>query len=443
MVKCDGIVALDTFKYTGTELHDLTHSGTASYSPGTLAYPGNLPPGSDAYKPVYESNAGCGSNSDYSVRWSVQRAALAAQPEVTTARRPGAVISRGEPVVVVTDRYGTVWEQRHDRGQGWRGFVNLGMPPGTVAAGAPVASTGLAGTGPLEVFVVGAPQTGMDGSTTGQNVFALQEGGDGSPSWVDDRQGPPGDQAAPGASAVAAVGGATIVFVVSDRASCGSGSSPTGGPGGSRLAHRRARSSSRAGCPRSSTRRARPGCLPSAGTTTSISSLRAWARPGATWALRLLAHPPVPRRSVPPGASSVGWCSAVTGTCTDSGRARATGSAGTTTAPHPAPQTAWCSSGWVPATPASSPARRYVGALVVSDSGELSELYRTGDGAWNWVSIGPPMGRRNPRVAVSDPSYVGVAMGYRGGFMNGLDGHLYEASASGSGHDWTWTDHGA
>jgi len=96
-----------------------------------------------------------------------------------------------------------------------------------------------------------------------------------------------------------------------------------------------------------------------------------------------------------------------------------------------------------PGYPSLIAGETYVGVLVVSDSGELSELYRTGDGAWNWVSIGPPMGRRNPRVAVSDPSYVGVAMGYRGGFMNGLDGHLYEASASGSGHDWTWTDHGA
>ena len=72
-----------------------------------------------------------------------------------------------------------------------------------------------------------------------------------------------------------------------------------------------------------------------------------------------------------------------------------------------------------PGYPSLIAGETYVGVLVVSDSGELSELYRTGDGAWNWVSIGPPMGRRNPRVAVSDPSYVGVAMGYRGVFMNG------------------------
>jgi hypothetical protein len=214
---CDGIVAIDTFRYTGTDLHDLTHSGTASYSPGALAYPGNLPPESDGYKRVYESNAGCGSNSDYSVRWSVQRIALATQPEVTTERRPGAVISRGEPVLVVTDRYGAVWVQTHDRTQGWLGFVNLGMPPGTVVAGTPAASAGPDGAGPLEVFVVGAPQTAIDGSSTGQNVFALQGGGDGSPAWVDDRQGPPGDQAASDVSVAATAGGATSVFVVSDH----------------------------------------------------------------------------------------------------------------------------------------------------------------------------------------------------------------------------------
>jgi hypothetical protein len=51
------------------------------------------------------------------------------------------------------------------------------------------------------------------------------------------------------------------------------------------------------------------------------------------------------------------------------------------------------------------------------------------------------MGRNNPRIAVSDPCYVGVAMGDRAGFMNGLDGHVYQASASGSDHNWNWTDH--
>jgi hypothetical protein len=440
---CDGIVAIDTFKYTGTELHDLTHSGTASYSPGTLAYPGNLPPGSDAYKRVYESNAGCGSNSDYSVRWSVQRVALAAQPEVTTARRPGAVISRGEPVVVVTDRYGTVWEQRHDRGQGWRGFVNLGMPPGTVAAGAPVASTGLADTGPLEVFVVGAPQTGMDGSTTGQNVFALQEGGDGSPSWVDDRQGPPGDQAAPGASVVAAAGGATIVFVVSDRGQLWerqfsngwAGWQPLGSPQGTILV---------------------PGGL--SAVVDAAGQVRVFAigrndhvyqlAPSLGPAWRDLGPPP---SSAPSGTPSFGATRGFIGGLV-LGRDRHVYGLWSSDGDrfswndHGAPPGTAGSLvliGVGPGCPSLIAGETYVGALVVSDSGELSELYRTGDGACHWVSIGPPMGRRNPRVAVSDPSYVGVAMGYRAGFMNGLDGHLYEASASGSGHDWTWTDHGA
>ena len=139
----------------------------------------------------------------------------------------------------------------------------------------------------------------------------------------------------------------------------------------------------------------------------------------------------------------MGWCSAVTGTCTGSGRATANRFSWNDHGAPPGTAGSLVLIGVGPGCPSLIAGETYVGALIVSDSGELSELYRTGDGAWHWVSIGPPMGRRNPRVAVSDPSYVGVAMGYRAGFMNGLDGHLYEASASGNGHDWTWTDHGA
>jgi hypothetical protein len=439
---CDGIVAIDTFRFTGADLHNFTQAGTVSYSPDEQRYPGNLPLTSDAYKRIYESNAGCGSNSDYSVRWHVRRAALADSPEVTTDRSAGAVISAGEPMVVVTDRYGTVWAQKHDSSHGWLGFRNLGLPPGTVAAGrAPVVLGGSNGTGAVDVFVVGAPQTGADANTTGQTVFALRESSGGTWTWIGDHMSPPGDQAAPDPSVVAAPAGPTMAFVIGEHgqlwerqlASDWLEWRPHGSPDGTILV---------------------PGWLSAVIDATGLVRVFAIGQnqhvyqlvpsQGPTW--HDLGSPRVLPLVGPPSFAATqgfivglmhGWGAVNELSSRDGGQFAWT--------EHDVPLTSLDDTVVGTETsvrPSLIANHAYVGALVVDHTASLYELYRTDDDRWHWVTIGPAMGRwGRTRVPISNPCYVGVADGYRRGFVNGLDGHLYEASVFGTGHDWTWTDH--
>jgi hypothetical protein len=209
LANCDGIVAIDGFPMTQQEFLSLTKDGDYQTHD---AYPGDIDRNSDFYKRIYPSAAGCGSNSDYLVSWTLSRRPLPTVPELTADFKPRAVFAsrtlyRYEFIVYMVDRYGWLWE-RGFTSSGWQGFVNHGPPEGpaphTVATGTPCAAAMPSGF--MSAFVV----------ATNGHLFELRQDEEDSWTWVD-HGNPPGEQAASDPAVVTGAGGFMGVFVVSDK----------------------------------------------------------------------------------------------------------------------------------------------------------------------------------------------------------------------------------
>jgi hypothetical protein len=474
--KCDGVVATDIIGIIGDDVHALTQNGAYSE---TRYYPGRLDPTSDVYKQLYTPPSAICRLSDYSVQWSIARDWLPSAPDLSptgrqytrhpygtagTMRSPSAAAGydpNGDYLlrILMADRYGCVWEGRYRNGM-WKYFVNCGAPPGAVAVGSPRAAAGASGY--FGVFVIGDNGTLNEAHPSG-----------GSWSWAE--PSPPTTDAADRCLSVVAGPASTGymgVFVIGR----------SGGLWERRFMHQQCQGWISHGTPPGAPAMAPAAIVDNSGKVRVFVT----ATNGRVYECRPDGDPHWVDHGNPPG-SSAGGSFVINDYSSPSFVATPTGYIGGLVlgenwhiyelSSTDSINFAWVDHGTPPKTHekdsdsiyfiGASPGSPsliaapdgYLGALLLGVNADLNELYRGDDGSWKWISIGKP-GIWSPSTGMTfpgpvpsilppgtdwivptDPSYIATPTGYRGAFVGGSNGRLYEVSRGGGGQ-WVWTDHG-
>lgn len=427
----NGVVAIDTIgteniPLTGQSLDILT--ATTGYHTETRQYPGKLSTDSAAYKQLY-------SNSDYSVTWSIARRSLRCVPELSTDRSPFAVAYRKNNEdyisVFMADKFGCAWERRIQNDRQY--FIYRDSPQNAVMVGS--------------LYAVATP-TGYPGFLAIGNDGGLFELAQSKNSWLwNDHKTNPGltDMLDPNMCVIKLSTGYISVFVVGEAG--GLWELPLIG-GVEDWVYRDS--------PPNTSAIALSSIIDQSGQVRIFIT----AKNGHLYQYRPGSNMPWSDHGSPPGASPIGSPSfaaaprgyivgLVLGHNGHIFELSSTDGINFTWKDHGLPPHAIDPTDpeklILPGLGTGSPSLiatpdGYLGALIVGNNGDLNELYWY-NGSWNWISIGPPLGKSPNRIAASDPSYISTPSGYRGAFVCGIDGHLYELYHTGTNHDWAWKDH--